>query len=44
MVKEVYDVSQTLTPEQTAIGLYYRDNPGFRVWHTLHIHVSSNTA
>jgi hypothetical protein len=29
MVKEVYDVSQTLTPEQTAIGLYYRDNPGF---------------
>ena len=29
MVKEVYDVSQTLTPEQTAIGLYYRDAPGY---------------
>lgn len=29
MVKEVYDVSQTLTPEQTATGLYYRDNPGY---------------
>jgi hypothetical protein len=29
MVKEVYDVSQTLTPEQTAIGLFWRDNPGF---------------
>jgi hypothetical protein len=29
MVKEVYDISQTLTPEQRAIGLYYRDNPGF---------------
>jgi len=29
MVKEVYDVSQTLTPEQTATALYYRDNPGF---------------
>jgi len=29
MVKEVYDISQTLTPEQTATALYYRDNPGF---------------
>ena len=29
MVKEVYDISQTLTPVQRAIGLYYRDNPGF---------------
>jgi hypothetical protein len=29
MVKEVYDVSQTLTPEQKATALYYRDNPGF---------------
>ena len=28
-VKEVYDVSQTLTPEQAAIGLYWRDNPGY---------------
>ena len=29
MVKEVYDISQTLTPAQTAQALYYRDNPGF---------------
>lgn len=29
MVKEVYDVSQTLTPEQIATALYFRDNPGF---------------
>jgi len=29
MVSEVYDVSQALTPEQTAIAIYYRDNPGF---------------
>jgi hypothetical protein len=29
MVKEVYDVSQTLTPEQKATALYYRDNPGY---------------
>ena len=29
MVKEVYDVSLTLTPEQTATALYYRDNPGY---------------
>jgi len=29
MVKEVYDVSQTLTPGQTATALYYRDNPGY---------------
>jgi len=29
MVKEVYDVSQTLTPEQIATALYYRDNPGY---------------
>jgi len=28
MVKEVYDVSQTLTPEQTAMALYWRDVPG----------------
>lgn len=37
MVKEVYDISQTLTPEQTAIGLYYRDNPGFGGGHYLSI-------
>jgi hypothetical protein len=29
MVKEVYDLSQSLTPAQTAAALYYRDNPGF---------------
>jgi len=37
MVKEVYDISQTLTPEQRAIGLYYRDNPGFGGGHYLSI-------
>ena len=30
MVKEVYDVSQALTPEQIATALYYRDQPGFQ--------------
>ncbi len=29
MVKEVYDVSQSLTPEQIATALYFRDNPGY---------------
>ena len=29
MVKEVYDVSQSLTPAQIAAALYFRDNPGF---------------
>ncbi len=29
MVKEVYDVSQTLTPDQIATAVYFRDNPGF---------------
>ncbi len=28
MVLQVYDVSQTLTPEQTAMALYWRDVPG----------------
>lgn len=28
MVKQVYDVSQTLTPAQTAMALYWRDVPG----------------
>ena len=37
MVKEVYDISQTLTNEQRAIGLYYRDNPGFGGGHYLSI-------
>jgi len=30
MVKEVYDVSQALTPEQAATALYFRDSPGFQ--------------
>lgn len=29
MVKEVYDVSQTLTPAQAATALYFRDSPGY---------------
>jgi len=29
MVKEVYDISQTLTPEQTATAFILSDNPGF---------------
>ncbi len=28
MVKQVYDVSQNLTPDQTAMGLFWRDIPG----------------
>lgn len=28
MVKQVYDVSQALTPEQTAMAMYWRDVPG----------------
>ncbi len=30
MVKEVYDISLALTPEQKATALYFRDNPGFQ--------------
>jgi hypothetical protein len=30
MVKEVYDVSQTLTPEQIATANYFKDQPGFQ--------------
>jgi len=30
MVKEVYDISQSLTPVQIATALYFRDNPGFQ--------------
>lgn len=37
MVKEVYDISQTLTQEQKNIGVYYRDNPGFGGGHYLSI-------
>lgn len=29
MVKDVYDKSQHLTPEQTAMALYHRDAPGY---------------
>ena len=37
MVKEVYDISQTLTADQTALALFYRDNPGFGDGHYLSI-------
>jgi len=37
MVKEVYDASQTLTPEQKALAIFYRDNPGFGGGHYLSI-------
>ena len=30
MVKEVYDISQALTPEQIATAVYFRDQPGFQ--------------
>lgn len=29
MVKDVYDKSQSLTPEQTAMAIYHRDAPGY---------------
>lgn len=29
MVKDVYDKSQALTPEQTAMAIYHRDAPGY---------------
>lgn len=35
MVKEEYDISQALTPEQLATAIYYRDNPGFGGGHYL---------
>jgi hypothetical protein len=37
MVKDVYDISQTLTPDQIATAVYYRDNPGFGGGHYLSI-------
>ena len=37
MVKEVYDISQTLTADQTALALFYRDNPGYGDGHYLSI-------
>ena len=30
MVKEVYDISQTLTPAQQATAFYFHDDPGFQ--------------
>lgn len=30
MVKEVYDISQSLTPAHIATALYFKDNPGFQ--------------
>jgi hypothetical protein len=30
MVKEVYDISQSLTPAQIATAVYFKDNPGFQ--------------
>ena len=30
MVKEVYDISQALTPSQMAAALYFNDEPGFK--------------
>ena len=37
MVKNVYDISQTLTPDQIATAVYFRDNPGFGGGHYLSI-------
>jgi hypothetical protein len=37
MVKDVYDISQSLTPDQIATAVYYRDNPGFGGAHYLSI-------
>lgn len=37
LVKEVYDISQTLTSEQLAIALFWRDGPGFGGGHYMSI-------
>ncbi len=37
MVKEVYDISQTLTSDQIALALFYRDYPGFGDGHYISI-------
>ena len=37
MAKEVYDISQTLTPDQIALALFYRDYPGFGDGHYISI-------
>ena len=41
MVKEVYDVSLTLTADQIATGLYFKDNPGYASG-THYIHIFSD--
>jgi hypothetical protein len=37
MAKEVYDISQTLTQDQIALALFYRDYPGFGDGHYISI-------
>ncbi|KIC91303.1 hypothetical protein OI18_22440 [Flavihumibacter solisilvae] len=37
MAKEVYEISQNLTADQTALALFYRDKPGFGDGHYLSI-------
>jgi hypothetical protein len=37
MAKDVYDISQSLTADQIATAVYYRDNPGFGGAHYLSI-------
>lgn len=37
MAKEVYDISQALTADQSALALFYRDNPGYGDGHYLSI-------
>ena len=37
MVREVYEISQTLTEDQRALALFYRDYPGFGDGHYLSI-------
>jgi hypothetical protein len=37
MVNEVYDISQSLTPDQTALAIYFRDAPGYGGGHYLSI-------
>jgi hypothetical protein len=37
MLKDVYDISQALTPDQKATAVYYRDNPGYGGGHYLSI-------
>ena len=37
MAKEVYDISKTLTPDQIALAVFYRDYPGFGDGHYISI-------